>query len=318
VFDYLGVIAGAVVAALFCWLGIRAWRSKRRLVKWIGTPLAGFFTLVFAAMLVAAFVGYWKLNRQYDNPPSAIAVDMTVEQIARGEKFVFFCAGCHSPNKKPPLLGNDFLAEAGAPPVGRMYAPNLTPAHLAGWTDGEIIRAIREGIHKNGRSLLIMPSSQFRRFSDNDVAAIVAYLRSQPAVEPDTPRTRLNFLGAIMANIAPIFQAQAAITEPVIAPPASVTPEYGKYLASYGCTICHGQDLRGDVQFGVPTLMASGLAWSEEDFLSFFYSGLRPSGLAVDGDQMPWDDLRVLFADDDLRAIFLHLQEHFSSPENYK
>jgi cytochrome c553 len=104
-----------------------------------------------------------------------------------------------------------------------------------------------------------MPASSFRHFSDEDVMAIVAYLRSQPAVEPDTPPLRLNVLGAVLVNIAPIFEAQAPITEPVLGPPGGVTREYGGYLASLTCMSCHGEDLGGNLGMGAPGLIGVGL-----------------------------------------------------------
>jgi hypothetical protein len=80
-----------------------------------------------------------------------------------------------------------------------LWAANLTPAHFKNWSDGEIVRAIREGVGKDGRSLVIMPSEVFHNLSDADVQAIVAVLLAQPAVEPDTPTKQFNVLGAIMA-----------------------------------------------------------------------------------------------------------------------
>ena len=204
--------------------------------------------------------------------------------------------------------GYNFLVEGDAPPVGTLYPPNLTPIHLAEWTDGEIVRAIREGVHRNGRALLIMPSSMFRNLSDDDVGAIVAYLRSQPSVEPDTPPTRLNVLGAILVNAGPIFEAQPPIAEPVVAPAADLSAEYGEYLASFTCTVCHGANLRGVEQMGAPGLLGPGLAWTAEQFIHFIRTGLRPDGSAVDGVEMPWEALGEIFQDDDeLRAIFAHV-----------
>jgi len=315
-FDYVGISFVLVGVASFVWLGRRAWRARRPLVKWVGAVLAGLVVLLGTAVVAVALVGYWKLNRRYDNPVSTISVVSTPEQIARGARFAVMCAGCHAADEEPPLEGNDFLGD-GAPPIGTFYAPNLTPTHLSSWTDGEIIRAIREGIHKSGRSLLIMPARAFRRLSDNDVAAIVAYLRTQPPIEPDTPRPHLNLLGAIMINLAPIFEAQEPITQPILAPPAGATPEYGEYLVSYSCAMCHGEDLGGNdnEDFMAPSLIAVALTWSEDEFLEFFETGVRPNGAAVDGETMPWEDLRALFLDDDLRAVYGHLQQRFPRPE---
>jgi hypothetical protein len=79
------------------------------------------------------------------------------------------------------------------------------PAHLADWSDGEIVRAIRQGVHRSGRSLLIMPSSSWHNLSDEDVQSIVAYLRSLPPEGSSTPPDRLNALGAVLSLISPLL-----------------------------------------------------------------------------------------------------------------
>ena len=153
-----------------------------------------------------------------------------------------------------------------------------------------------------------MPAGMFRNLSDDDVQAIVAFLRSQPPVEPDTPPNNLSVLGAIMVNFEPVFEAQPPLTEPVVAPPAGPTAAYGEYLASYTCSICHGADLDGDDVFGGPGLAGVGLTWTEAQFIHFIRTGERPSGPAVDSELMPWEILSKLYEDDDeLRAIFAHL-----------
>jgi cytochrome c553 len=281
----------------------------------VGRAVAGLSALVSFAALGLAASGYWKLNRSHANPVPDIAVAGTPEQVERGERLAFMCAGCHAADGEAPFEGNDFLAETGAPPVGRFYAPNLTPTHLGVWSDGEIVRAIREGVHRTGRSLVIMPSEVFRHLSDADVEALVAYLRSQPAVEPDTPSPRLNVLGAAMVNFAPLLVAQAPITEPVHGAEPGRTLEYGRYVASFACAGCHGDDLTGIEDFGAPTLIGAALGWTDEDFATFFEKGVRPGGGApVDAEAMPWSELGQWLGEDGVPAVVLHLRESFTPP----
>lgn len=151
-------------------------------------------------------------------------------------------------------LGGSNFTEGG-PPIGTVYAPNLTPGgHLNDWSDGEIIRAIREGVHKSGRSLIIMPSEIFHNLSDADAQAIVAYLRSQPTVMPDTPPNSLNVIGALFTAALPIFTVQQPSAQAIVAPPVGVSADYGKYLIGIlGCQICHGANLAdGGGGFGPP------------------------------------------------------------------
>ncbi len=81
--------------------------------------------------------------------------------------------------------------------------------------------------------------------------------------------------------------------------------------------MCHGDDLGGNdnEDFMAPSLIGAALTWSEEDFLEFFETGVRPNGVPVDGENMPWEDLRAFFLDDDFRAVYAHLQQRFPRPE---
>lgn len=308
-FDIVGIFILVLLLVLFGWLSRRAWRAQRPLVKWSGAITSGILALAVGVVLGAALLGYWKLNHTRENPVPQISVVVTPERVARGARFEPFCAGCHAPEAGEPMTGRDFLGE-DAPPIGTFYAPNLTPVHLEAWSDGEIIRAIREGVHRSGRSLLIMPSSALHHLSDSDVQAIVAYLRSLSPNGSETPPNRLNVLGAVMANVAPIFEAQPPITGPVPASEPGPTAEYGAYLSSFTCELCHGNDLRGNPESQAPPLIGIALAWDEQQFIDFMRTGIRPGGSSVDSEAMPWEDLsRFLREDDEVRAIYVHLKD---------
>lgn len=307
-FDIVGISILLLLLLLFGWLTRRAWHAQRPLIKWIGAIASGIVVLAVGVVLGAALLGYWKLNHNRGNPVPRVSVAVTPDRIARGARFEPYCSGCHAQETGAPMTGRDFLGEE-APPIGTFYAPNLTPVHLEAWSDGEIILAIREGVHRSGRSLLIMPSRVLRHLSDSDVQAIVAYLRSLPPEGSATPPNRLNVLGALMANVAPIFAAQPPITGTVAAPPVGPTAAYGAYLSSLTCALCHGEDLLGDPEFRAPPLVGFARAWDEQQFIDFMRTGIRPDGSSVDGAAMPWEDLsRFLREDYELRAIYAHLK----------
>src|SRR6185369_8616255 len=98
--------------------------------------------------------------------------------------------------------------------------------------DSEIAQAIRNGLHKDGRTLL-MPTESLRNLSDDDLAALIAFLRSQPPVQSETPALSPSpllafFFGAGLAELGtPI------VSEPIAAPPRSPTAAYGAYIISY-------------------------------------------------------------------------------------
>lgn len=296
---------------LFAWLATRAWRSRRGLVKWPGAVLSGLLSLLLLAVVVVAGFGFYRIHKTYDNPVSNVAVAGTPDQIAQGERLAHLCQGCHSAAQSLPLSGGD---ENFGGPFGTLYSPNLTPAgRLSERTDGELLRAIREGISKDGHTLIVMPSRHLHHMSDEDAQALVAYLRSQPAVERDSPTTNLNLLGMLLigAGLFPT-SAQAPITQPVAAPPAGVTPAYGEYLTSFaGCSECHGDDLTGGSGGFVPAgpdLRAVSQRWSESEFVRTIQTGTDPSGHVLDPDEMPWKDFNEAFTEEQLRAIYAYLR----------
>ncbi len=313
-FDLVGVLVLVVLIVLFGWLTTRAWGSKRKILKWVGLVLAGLLTLIFALVLVVVLIGFSKLNASQSNPVASVKVAGTPDQLARGGKLAAGCAGCHSSAHHPPLDGGTDNFLAGGPPLGAVYGPNLTPGgDLNGWSDGEIIRAIREGVDKVGRPLLIMPSAGLRNLSDADVQAIVAYLRSQPAVKHDVPEPSMTVLGALFVG-AGMFQtsAQPPITQSVVAPPAGITADYGKYLVSFsGCDDCHGENLAGGKPGGFapvgPNLTKIGSTWSETDFVKASRTGVKPDGKAF-ATEMPWQEFSAMYSDDELKAIFAYFK----------
>jgi cytochrome c553 len=321
-FDTIGILILIMLIALFGFLATRTWKLKNAFLKWPGVFLTGLLTLIPAALLALALVGFSKLNARYDNPVADIQVTRTPAQIARGEQLAHTCSSCHSPGNELPLSGSNFGVKFEMPPLGKLYAPNLTPSgDIQDWSDGELIRAIREGVRKDGRSLLIMPSNNFRNLSDDDVQALVAYLRSQPTSGGRTPSNQFNVLGAIFMNLMDFRVAQQPAG--TVTAPQTGTPEYGKYLVDIiGCRDCHGDQLQGKVDNGQPgptpgpnlTLIVP--QWTEEQFMTYFNNGTMPGGAQVpiltlksgfSEPRMPWTMVRAATTDDELKAMYAYL-----------
>ncbi|MDE3091307.1 MAG: cytochrome c, partial [Chloroflexota bacterium] len=285
--NIIGVLILITLVVLFAWLTRRAWGSKHKILKFPVLILTGLLTLLFALVTVLVLVGFFKLYQPHNNPVANVQVARTSAQIARGEKLANICMSCHSPGNQLPLSGSDFVAKFSYLPVGTFYAPNLTPSgNIKDWNEGEVIRAIREGVHKDGRSLLVMPSDSFRNMSDEDIQAVVAYLRSQPAVGNPTPTNEFNLMAALFVNLMDLQTAQAPVAR--VAMPKPSTKEYGKYMVDIiGCQSCHGDQLQGKPDNGQPgpppgpnlTLIVP--QWTEEQFMTFFNTGKLPSGATV-------------------------------------
>lgn len=314
-FDFIGVAVLVAVALLGYWLASRSTRVRAPVLKWLALAPSLLLASLGVVLFVGALIGYWQLNRPGQRPPlSRAGVEITPVRVARGQQLSAVCGECHSTRLAGPLLGHDFF-EGGGPPVGTIYAPNLTPAgEIRTWTDGEVIRAIREGIHKSGRSLAIMPSKGFHNMSDEDVQSLVAYLRSQPPVGKESPPTKLNVVGALFFGLGVAeTSAQPAITHPVIAPSRGPTAAYGKYLVTIAdCATCHGEDLGGRVPRGpgppgAPNIKAIVSAWTEDGFVRTFRTGVDPANHTV-LPQMPWRSVANFASDDDLKAIYSYLR----------
>jgi mono/diheme cytochrome c family protein len=178
-------------------------------------------------------------------------VEATPARLERGEylvEHVAHCLGCHSDfhfdRFAVPIKtgtegqgGYPFDKRLGVP--GLVQAQNITPDPeygLGSWTDGEVIRAIREGVDRKGKALFpMMPYPYFHEMSDEDVRSVVVYLRTlKPIHRPVAPR-RLDFPVNFLVRFAP-----RPVAGPVTAPDPKDTVAYGKYLVTIAtCRDCH-------------------------------------------------------------------------------
>jgi mono/diheme cytochrome c family protein len=231
--------------------------------------------------------------------------------IQRGEEVSNgFCSGCHS--KTATLTGGANIGDDLPVPVGAFISSNLTPAGpLSRWSDGEIFRAIRNGVDRDGRWLIIMSYTNAGKLSDDDTKAVIAYLRHlSPAGQqtPDSP-DHLNPLGVLMLGAGMLPTGKPISQEIVTAPPEAPTPRYGEYILSYqDCRECHGRNLTGGVpgQLG-PIGPDLNLVkdWKFEEFVATMRSGVDPDGHEI-GKQMPWKPIGRM-SDKELRAIYEYL-----------
>lgn len=119
-FDIVGVALLVILIVLFGALALRAWKGKSRWLKWIGTILSGLLTTILAALLALALIGFYKLNKRYDNTLAELRVAGTPDQVARGEKLANICVSCHSQSNQLPLAGSNFAEKFEFPPLGTL------------------------------------------------------------------------------------------------------------------------------------------------------------------------------------------------------
>lgn len=309
----IGLVIVAI-ALLFGWLAVRAWRATNKVVKLGGGILSSLLTLVVSLASVFMLIGLVKVYVPRSAPVPDLKVAGTPEQIARGQHIAnSFCASCHSTTNELPLTGGLDLGKDFPMPLGTFVSANLTPAGpLKDWSDGEIFRAIRNGIDCDGNVLFAMAGARGRNLSDADIEAVIAYLRSQPAVVNDTPLPLDQYgpLALILVGAGVIPEPEPPTDTAIAMPAKDPTAEFGAYILSYqDCVLCHGADLTG----GEPGQLAPvgpSLAvvrgWTMEQFITTLRTGVDPSGHALNNTLMPWQNIGRM-DDDELAATYAYI-----------
>jgi hypothetical protein len=217
----------------------------------LGKGLLG--VLALAALALGAGAGYLLLLRPSFQPASSEVVEPTPARLARGTYLVenlLSCKHCHSPPDTGrfgmPLpagasafSGGLLLDRSFAGFPGVVQAPNITPdieTGIGGWTDGELIRAIREGVKRDGSTIFpMMPYSELRALSDEDVRSVVVYLRAQKPVRLASRKPEVDFPVNLFVRLEP-----APVVGPVHAPDRKDPVAWGGYLVRIaGCKHCH-------------------------------------------------------------------------------
>ncbi|HET9434739.1 MAG TPA: c-type cytochrome, partial [Chitinophagaceae bacterium] len=247
--------------------------------------------------------------------------------ILRGKNLVFgaaHCADCHSRKNADSLikLGQEVPLTGGVIfdlPVGKIYSRNITPDKETGignLTDAEIARALRYGVHADGTVVFnFMP---FNNMSDDDLTAVISYLRAQKPVRHEVPKHSLNFLGKTVKAFVVSPVGPDGVVEKSVKRDSSAA--YGKYLANNvaNCGGCHTQRTLsgafigepyaggGDIEgFITPNLTPDSssriFGWSQKNFVDRFRMGKL-----VPKSPMPWQSFGRM-GDTELKAIYAYL-----------
>jgi mono/diheme cytochrome c family protein len=288
----------------------------KRVLKWIGVVLGAILGLIILAVAAVYLITGLRMNKTYDVAAEPITVPADEETIAWGEHVATIraCNGCHGEN-----MGGDTLVENTL--IGKFYPSNLTAGQggvLDNYSDALLARAVRHGIGYDDKPLLVMPAHEFKVLSDEDLGAVIAYIRSRPAVDHEQPGSSPGPLARVLylTGAFPLLPAELIdhdVPRPA-APERAVTAEYGAYLATV-CQSCHGEDYAGGSVPGASpdTPPAANLTpggelagWTQEGFMNTVRTGVTPSGRQLD-DFMPWKQFSNM-TDDELAAVWLFLQ----------
>jgi mono/diheme cytochrome c family protein len=296
-------------------------KKFKKILKWTAIVL-----LVLIAGLTITVMA--RQNLKYNAPYPDIHATTDSAIIARGKHLIFssaHCINCHSKNDPDSLisLGLDVPLTGGVlfdVGIAKIYSKNITPDKETGigrYSDAEIARALRYGVHPDGTAVFdFMP---FHNTSDEDLRAIISYLRAQKPVKNEVPENKLTVLGKVIKAfmIKPVGPSGEV--------PKSVTPDttalYGKYLAVSvaECNGCHtkrnlageftGEPFGGGNEidgFLTPNLTPDPggriYSWTKQNFIDRFRMGkLIPKS------PMPWNSFKRM-NDDELTAIYNYLK----------
>ncbi len=277
-----------------------------KLLRWTAYVLGVLILLLLLAAAYLWIASSWKLNARVEAKPERL-VTPTAAQLADGPRQlkILGCVSCHGEG----LRGKLFFDE---PKVARLYAPNLTLI-AAQATDPQLAQGIRQGIGHDGRSLFVMPSAQYSRLTDGEVAALISAIRVQPKGGKQTPPISVGPLGRV-GLISGKFKTQpVAVEEYAQNMPADLGPQFakGRHLAMTNCAECHGPSFRGaEPKPGLktPDLSIVG-AYDLPAFAKLMRTGVPASGKQLElMDDVSKNDFSH-YDDEEMAALHAYLVE---------
>jgi len=301
----------------------------KQILKWTAIT-------ILSLVVIFVIIVFSLQNKKFDAPFPNLQATKDSAVIERGKYLAFgpaHCSGCHSPEENQekinsgehlPLLGGLTFKL----PIGKIYSKNITPDDETGigkLPDSVIARSLRYGVARDGRALFdFMP---FHNLSDEDLVAVLSFLRSQTAVKNKVMENELNFMGkAVKAFLIKPAGPDGEVVKTITPDSTAV---YGKYLATYiaNCRGCHtnrslmtgeyiGPFFAGGLKFEssiekgaycvTPNLTPDKetgkmTGWTQQQFIDRF----RLKKIIAASD-MPWDQFRKM-SDNDLKAIYQYL-----------
>ena len=247
----------------------------KRILRWAGYGLA------FILLVLLLFAGWaWFASSRVIGATHQARVERlsapSASQRADAERQarILGCVSCHGEG-----LRGRMMFDGG--PFAKVWAPNLA-ALAPRISDQQLAQGIRQGIGHDGRALFIMPSPMYSRLSDQEVAALIAWIRALPATGEATPAIQWGPVGRVVVALDKFEPVTARIEEFRTRQPFDTggSQVAGRRLAATVCSECHGADLTGGEP--TPDVLAPDLslvgAYDPAQFVRLMRAGVPPSG----------------------------------------
>jgi mono/diheme cytochrome c family protein len=298
-------------AASFVSLIKRSTQNKmkvlKKILKWIGYILGVIILLGVGAYTYFYIVLNNKLQTVYDYKIPDIKIPTDSAAIVRGKHMfvVHGCSDCHGGDLSGKVMFDNFI-------LGTITTRNLTKGKNglpADYSDKDFLRALKHGLNREGKPLLIMPSQETYQIPDEDLADLIAYVKSQAPIDKEVKERRIGPVGYM------ILATEELPVDGIDHNKINIKKEHEEVSAAFGATLaincqgCHRANYQGGPPLApgypeVPNITSMGRPgkWTEEEFIRTLRTGVRPDGHKLDNAKMPWERFKD-FSDVELKAL---------------
>ena len=238
----------------------------KKFLKWLGIVVASVVAIVISATIYVYFASELEFARQYQVAETlSVSLPTDAAEIEEGHRLaqITGCTHCHGANLATP-------STIDIPGIARFVPPNISQI-IPTMSDAQMVGLLRRGVKVDGTTVWLMPAEMFRHLHDQDVARILAWVRTVPASGDVAGKTSIRLLGRALVTLKQLKPVARQIDEAKRQP--AIPPGRGAYLVMNACSECHGQDLNGVPIAKAPSLVVVK-GYSAEQFARLMHDGV--------------------------------------------
>ena len=246
----------------------------KKFLKWTGIVVGGLVGLALLGVALLYVLSERELRHRYSTgAATALVIPSDAASIEEGHRLAQLtgCTHCHAQE----LTG---AVPMDIPNVVKFVAPNLTQV-LPNYTDEQLVTLLRRGVRPDGTGILFMPAEMTRHLDDEDLAQLIAFLRTVSPAPGVTDRTEVRPIGRFIIATRKYVPPARAIANAAPDEPADrgAPTARGRYMVMSFCTECHGQDFMGNPFAKSPPLVIAK-SYSPDDFSRLLHEGIALGG----------------------------------------